>query len=89
MRLLYRVRFARDHRWAPERMSDHVDGELTQDARVRMERHARECPECARVLAELRALVRSLGRLSQPEGGFSAAQLAIAVRARLDEPPAS
>ena len=87
MRLLYRVRFARDHRWAPARMSDYLDGELQPGARVRLERHAHECHECQRVLAGLRALVRDLGRLSEPQGGFSAAQLATAVSARLDEPP--
>jgi anti-sigma factor RsiW len=89
MRLLYRVRFMRDHRWAPARMSDYLDDELKSGACARMERHARECHECERVLAGLRALVRDLGRLSEPQGGFSAAQLATAVSARLGEPPAS
>ena len=88
MRLSYRLRFARDHRWAPVRMSEYVDDELAPPARQRMERHARECPECERVLAGLLALVRGLGRLPVPRGEVHAAQLAAAVRARLDEPPA-
>jgi hypothetical protein len=54
-----------------------------------MERHARDCPECARLLAGLRAVVKGLGRLPAPEGGLDAVGLAAAVRARLDEPPAS
>jgi anti-sigma factor RsiW len=88
MRLSYRVRFARDHRWAPARMSEYVDDELAPPARQRMERHARECPECERVLAGLQALVRGLGRLPAPSGELHAAQLASVVRARLDELPA-
>jgi anti-sigma factor RsiW len=86
MRLSYRVRFTRDHRWAPNRMSDYVDDALTPPARARMERHARECPECERVLAGLQALVTSLGRLAAPRGGTEAPRIAAAVRARLDEP---
>jgi anti-sigma factor RsiW len=70
-------------------MSEYLDDELEPGARVRMERHARECAECERVLAGLRALVRELGRLSEPRGAFSATQLATAVRARLDEPSGS
>ena len=88
MRLLYRVRFARDHRWAPSRMSEYLDGELAPGHRARLERHARQCPECDRVLAGLRALIRGLGRLTEPGGGVHPAQLAVVVRARLDEPPA-
>ena len=89
MRLLYRVRFRRDHGWAPDHMSGYLDGELAAAARSRMERHARDCPECARLLAGLRAVVKGLGRLPAPEGGLDGVRLAAAVRARLDEPPAS
>jgi hypothetical protein len=52
-----------------------------------MERHARDCPECERVLAGLRAVVQSLGRLPAPAGGADAARIAALVRGRLDEPP--
>lgn len=87
MRLLYRVRFRRDHHWAPAHMSECVDGELAPAARARMERHARDCPECDRVLAGLRALVARLGRVGAVgNGGNSAVQIAAAVRGRLDEP---
>ncbi len=89
MRLLYRVRFRRDHAWAPDHMSEYVDGELAPAGRWRMERHAGDCPECERLLAGLRALVAGLGRLPAPTGGADAARIAAAVRGRLDEPPAS
>jgi anti-sigma factor RsiW len=79
----------RDHRWAPDRMSDYVDDELTPPHRARMERHARECQECERILAGLRALVAGLGRVGAIEGGVDGPQIAAAVRARLDEPPGS
>ena len=69
-------------------MSEYVDGELTAPGRARLERHARDCPECTHLLAGLRAVVAGLGRLPAPEGGIDAARLAVAVRARLDEPPA-
>jgi anti-sigma factor RsiW len=69
-------------------MSDYVDDELAPAGRARMERHARDCPECGRILAGLQALVVSLGRLAAPEGGVVGRQVTAAVRARLDEPQA-
>jgi anti-sigma factor RsiW len=89
MKVLYRVRFLRDHRWAPSRMSEYLDDELSAAERVRMERHARDCPECDRVLAGLRALVRRLAGVPVPDGEVDAVQLASVVRARLGEPPRS
>ena len=86
MRLLYRARFTRDHRWAPARMSDYVDDVLPPADRARLERHVHDCPECERILNGLRALVAGLGRLGIPEGGVDGPQIAAAVRARLDEP---
>lgn len=52
-----------------------------------MERHVRDCPECERVLAGLRALVDRLGRVGQPAAGMDGVRIAAAVRGRLDEPP--
>jgi anti-sigma factor RsiW len=89
MRLLYRVRFRRDHGWAPGRMSDYLDGELAPTGRSRMERHTRDCPECRRLLAGLRALIQGLGRLPAPDGGGGAVQIAAAVRSRLGDAPPS
>ena len=89
MRLLYRVRFKRDHGWAPDHMSEYVDGELGPSGRVRMDRHVRDCPECHRVLAGLLSLVDRLGRVGQPSGGVDAVRIAAAVRGRLGEPSES
>jgi anti-sigma factor RsiW len=89
MRFLYRVRFTRDHAWAPDHMSELLDGELAPGARSRMERHLGDCPECERLLAGLRAVVQGLGHLPGPAGGTDAARIAALVRGRLDEPPAA
>jgi anti-sigma factor RsiW len=86
---LSRARFARDHRWAPGRMSAYLDGELAPSHRVRMERHVSECVECRRLLAGLHQVVGWLHRLPAPGGGADALQVAAAVRLRLKEPPAS
>ncbi len=87
MRLSHRLRFGRDHRWAPAHMSEYVDGELGPAGRARMDRHARDCPECSRVLAGLREVVARLGRLGAPDGA-DAMRIATAVAGRLNEPPA-
>jgi anti-sigma factor RsiW len=72
-------------------MSEYLDGELAGGGRVRLERHMGDCPECERLLAELRAVVQGLGRLSAPTGGAGpgAAAIAAVVRGRLNEPPPS
>ena len=85
--LVDRARLERDHRWAPEHMSDYLDGELAASGRGRMQRHLGECQECRRLLAGLRALVDRLNRLPAPSGGNDAVQIAAAVRLRLNEPP--
>jgi anti-sigma factor RsiW len=82
-----RARFDRDHQWAPERMSDYLDGGLAARARARMERHLGECQDCRRLLAGLRAVVGGLHRLQAPGGGLGAVQIASSVRAQLHEPP--
>jgi anti-sigma factor RsiW len=84
--LLDRERFRRDHRWAPERMSDYLDGGLTPAKRTRMERHLGECAKCRRLLAGLRRTVDLLHRFSAPSGGGDPLQVAAAVRGRLGEP---
>jgi anti-sigma factor RsiW len=78
--------FRRDHRWAPRRMSDYLDGEIAPAARDRMERHLGECAACRRLLAGLRRTVDGLGRLPAPSPGVDAVQIAASVRARLAEP---
>ena len=87
--LWQRTRFRLDHRWAPRRMSDYLDGELASTGRTRMDRHVGECEECRRVLAGLRAMLEQIHRLPGRGGQIDAVQIATAVRARLREPPAS
>ncbi len=82
-----RLRFWRDHRWAPGRMSEYLDGELAEPGRGRMKRHIGECPECRRLLAGLGVVVEALHALSAPEGGPGAVQIAAAVRAELSGEP--
>lgn len=82
-----RARFRRDHQWAPEHMSDYLDGELAASGRGRMERHLGECQDCRRLLAGLRAVVDGLRRLPVPGGGAGAIEIAASVRLRLNEPP--
>ena len=89
MRLLYRVRFRRDHGWAPDHMSEYPRRRAgARRARAHGAPRAR-LPGVRRLLAGLRAVVDGLGRLPAPGGGADAAQIAAAVRGRLDEPPAS
>jgi anti-sigma factor RsiW len=86
IRVLERERFRRDHRWAPGRMSDYLDGQLGLHQRERMEHHLGECLECRRLLAGLRRTVGALGRLAAPGGGGDAVAIVASVRARLSEP---
>lgn len=75
-------RFRRDHRWARERMSEFLDGELAAARITRMEQHLGECEECRRLLAGLHQTVAALHRLSTP-GGLDPAQLAGSIVSQL------
>lgn len=79
------LRMRRDHRWAPGHMSAYLDGDLAPGLRARMERHARECPECRAVLKGLRDMIAGLRQLHATD---RAPDIASAVRRRLREPPA-
>jgi anti-sigma factor RsiW len=81
--VLHRARFRVDHHWAPTRMSDYLDAELSSGRRRRMERHVGECEECRRLLAGLRATLEVLHGLRAPSGGVDAARIAASVRLRL------
>ena len=83
--LLDRERFRRDHRWAPGRMSDYLDGELARTRRGRMERHLDECAKCRRLLADLRRTVAALQRLAARDDRVDALAIAASVRSRLGE----
>jgi len=78
-----RVRLRRDHRWAPDRMSAYLDGELARSGRGRMERHVEDCPECRRLIAGLRQMLAALHGVAPAAGGVGALQLAASVRLRL------
>ena len=82
---LHHLRFARDHRWAPQHMSDYLDGELESSRAVRIERHVGECQECRTVLMGLRNMLDALRRLPLPSGGRDAVQVAAAVRLQVGE----
>jgi anti-sigma factor RsiW len=84
--VLRRLRFGRDHRWAPGHMSDYLDGELPARGRVRLERHTEECPDCRGVLGALRRLVGALHGLSRRPASAHAWDIAAAVRSRMREP---
>jgi anti-sigma factor RsiW len=85
---LDRTRFALDHRWAPEHLSVYLDEELAAGSRTRMERHVADCPECRRLLAEIRRILDGLRWLPAPGPGPDLRGFAAAVRGRLDGPAA-
>jgi anti-sigma factor RsiW len=82
---LSRLRFWRDHRWAPNHMSAYLDGELTARRRGRMKRHVGECRECRRLIAGLSAVIEALHRLTPPAIG-NASQITASVRILLRTP---
>ena len=86
----HRLRFTRDHRWAPGHMSAYLDGELAARARARLDRHIEECAQCRGLLHSLPGMLGVLHGLPQPNarpGGPQA--IAAAVRRRLHEPAGS
>ena len=80
-----RVRFRRDHHWAPQRMSAYLDGELPPRRRARLERHVLECPECRGLLGALRRMLGLLKRSSSASTAEEIPDIASAVRDRLRE----
>ncbi len=49
-----------------ELVTDFLEGALTPEVRARLEDHLRACRSCAAYLAQMRTMVRALGRLSAP-----------------------
>lgn len=84
---LDQARFARDHRWAPDHMSDYLDDELAARSRDRMQRHLRKCRQCRHLLAGLRVILERLHRLPAPSGGIDAVQIAASVRVKVRQNP--
>lgn len=61
-----RIPFVRDAHECEEAralMSDYLDRELDGESERRVERHARFCPRCRRVLANLRATIELLSHV--------------------------
>jgi anti-sigma factor RsiW len=50
-------------RQAVELVTDHLEGALPDDDRVRFERHLAGCDACTAYLEQMRAMVGALGRL--------------------------
>jgi anti-sigma factor RsiW len=50
-----------------ERLSEYIDGDLTQPEREALEAHLMSCPECSRTLQELRAVVARAGQVIDRE----------------------
>ena len=57
-----------DHRFTSAHVSEYLNGELTQDDRDRVERHASVCPKCHALLASLRRMVATLPGLAGRPG---------------------
>jgi len=57
-----------DHEWSQQHLSHYVEGDLTPRARRRLDRHARDCADCARGIRAMRALVYAARRLGGPGG---------------------
>ena len=87
--VIHRARFRLDHRWAPAHMSDYLDGELNSRHHRRMENHVRECEECRRLLAGLRAMLGALGARRARGASMDATRLVESVRLRLGDPRGS
>lgn len=56
-----------EHTWFQENLACHCAGGLTNAERARLERHAADCPPCARLLVEARRFDDSLQALFAPE----------------------
>ena len=69
-------------------MSAYLDGELAAGRRARLERHVRDCDDCRRLLAGLRAVLAALHRLAALGTSADASRIAASVRVRMDAPPA-
>jgi len=82
-RLIERLRFAREHRWAQRHMSEYLDGELDRRGRERAERHTHECVECDELLASLRAMVKTLSGIGGEPARAVAASVFAGVHQRL------
>jgi anti-sigma factor RsiW len=82
-----RLRFMRDHRWVPGRLSDYLAGELGPPGVARIERHLAVCPQCLAALRGLKRTLAALARVASTAVAEPVPDIATAVRQRLHEPP--
>lgn len=61
-----RLNRRRDHHWSQHRFSTYLDGELSPRQEQRLADHAEICPECARLIATLQAVLAMLPSLRLP-----------------------
>jgi hypothetical protein len=77
----------RDHLWSRPRFSDFIEGDLPRRQEQRLTDHAQLCPDCARLIATLQALLMILPSLRlPPHAAFAIAEnTAERVRAQVEE----
>lgn len=82
-----RLNAKRDHRWAQPRLSEYIDGNLSRRAHARLAAHEETCPDCARLIATLQAMLVLLNSLRvSPETAIAVAERTTEdVRARIEE----
>ncbi len=80
------LRFRRDHRWTPPHLSGYIDADLSARGRARLERHVAQCPECRKLVDDLRHLLGLLQRAPAPAPAADVAAIASGVQQRLHEP---
>jgi anti-sigma factor RsiW len=82
-----RLNLKRDHRWAQQRLSDYIEGELPPRQEARVAGHEEICPDCARLVATLHALLAILPSLRlPPDAAFGIAErITHSVLARIEE----
>jgi anti-sigma factor RsiW len=73
MLLARRIRERLDHRFAQRRVSDFLDGELSERHRRRLQAHAELCPDCGPKLRTLTILLWELRELSRPPAAVAIA----------------
>lgn len=69
LRALEMFGFVREHRFTRAHMSEYIDGELTVHDKRRLERHARRCPGCRRLLVSLQRTVQALASIRDRPAG--------------------
>ena len=75
----------RDHRWAKDRFSDYVDGELPERQRRRLAAHEEICPECGRIARTLRQMLALLPAMRAQQSQHLAERTTQAVARQIEE----